>query len=232
MSFIAPESPSAEAPSSPAGKVVRVAMIDDHEVVSIAIGALVDGLADFEFVGAFRDVDELLAAQVAAELVVLDLNLGNGTSPTVNVARLHEQGSMVIAFTSAEHPFLLRMAARAGVLGVIRKSAPAADFTEGLRRAARGDVVVSADWAAAIDSDPELAEAVLSPQEGRVLQRYASGMAAKSVAYDLGISEHTVEDYLKRIRSQYAAVGRWSPTKVDLYKRALEDGYLPFPHSH
>lgn len=117
------------------------------------------------------------------------------------------------------------------MLGVIRKSAPADDFTEGLRRAARGEVVVSADWAAAIDSDPELAEAVLSPQEGRVLQRYASGMAAKSVAYDLGISEHTVEDYLKRIRSQYAAVGRWSPTKVDLYKRALEDGYLPFPHA-
>lgn len=216
----------------PSGTRVRVAMVDDHEVVSIAIGALVESMDDFDFVGAFRDVDELLAGDVGADLIILDLNLGNGTSPTVNVAKIHEQGSMVIAFTSAEHPFLLRMAARAGVLGVIRKSAPASDFAEGLRRAARGEVVVSADWAAAIDSDPELAEAVLSPQEGRVLQRYASGMAAKSVAYDLGISEHTVEDYLKRIRLQYAAVGRWSPTKVDLYKRALEDGYLPFPHAN
>lgn len=70
------------------GKVVRVAMVDDHEVVSIAIGALVASLVDFEFVGAFKDVDALFAAEVGADLIVLDLNLGNGTSPTMNVARL------------------------------------------------------------------------------------------------------------------------------------------------
>lgn len=209
----------------------RVAVVDDHDAVGVAISVLIEDLLNLEFVGSANTVSELLEDSVSPDLVVLDLRLGDSSSPVVNVARLHEAGTQVLAYTSAEHPFLLRMAARAGVQGLVRKSAPTSDLIEALLSASRGEVAASMDWAAAIDGDPELAAAHLSPQEKRVLERYASGMAAKSVAYDLGITEHTVEDYLKRIRSQYAVMGRRSPTKVDLYKRALEDGYLPLPTS-
>jgi len=207
----------------------RVAVVDDHDAISVAVSALIENLLDLEFVGSANTVTELLQESVSPDLVVLDLRLNDGSSPVVNVARLHEAGTQVLAYTSAEHPFLLRMAARAGVQGLVRKSAPTSELIDALLGASRGEVAASVDWAAAIDGDPELAAAHLSPQEKRVLERYASGMAAKSVAYDLGITEHTVEDYLKRIRSQYAVMGRRSPTKVDLYKRALEDGYLPLP---
>jgi DNA-binding NarL/FixJ family response regulator len=207
----------------------RVAVVDDHDAVGLAVSALIENLLDLEFVGSANTVSGLLEASSSPDLVVLDLRLNDGSSPVVNVARLHESGTQVLAYTSAEHTFLLRMAARAGVQGLVRKSAPTSDLVDALLGASRGEIAASADWAAAIDGDPELAAAHLSPQEKRVLERYASGMAAKSVAYDLGITEHTVEDYLKRIRSQYAVMGRRSPTKVDLYKRALEDGYLPLP---
>lgn len=39
----------------------------------------------------------------------------------------------------------------------------------------------------------------------------------------------TVEEFLKRIWVKYALVGRHSTTKVDLYQRAIDDGYLPLP---
>ncbi len=39
----------------------------------------------------------------------------------------------------------------------------------------------------------------------------------------------TVNDYLLRIRAKYAQQGREALTKVDLYKRAVEDGVLPPP---
>jgi hypothetical protein len=40
----------------------------------------------------------------------------------------------------------------------------------------------------------------------------------------------TIEDYVRRIRAKYARAGRPAMTKVDLYKRAVEDGFLPAPN--
>ena len=58
---------------------------------------------------------------------------------------------------------------------------------------------------------------------------FATGLKTQSVASALGIAVGTVEDYVRRIRSKYARVGRAAPTKIDLYKRAIEDGFLPIP---
>jgi len=67
----------------------------------------------------------------------------------------------------------------------------------------------------------------LSPQELHTLQLYAGGMPLKSVARRLAISEGAVKSYVDRIREKYQKVGRAAPTKIELYQRAVEDGYLP-----
>ena len=58
---------------------------------------------------------------------------------------------------------------------------------------------------------------------------YASGLGARDVATRLFISENTVNDHLRRIRSVYHQLGRPAATKVELYQRGLEDGYVPVP---
>jgi DNA-binding NarL/FixJ family response regulator len=67
----------------------------------------------------------------------------------------------------------------------------------------------------------------LSPQETRALRLYATGMAMKSVAKRMAISEETAKQYVGRVREKYARAGRAAPTKLDLYYRAVEDGHLP-----
>ena len=88
---------------------------------------------------------------------------------------------------------------------------------------------MSAEWAAAIDSDPTLDDAKLSGQEQRVLTLFSAGLKAQAVASAMNIAVPTVEDYIRRIRSKYGEIGRPAYTKVDLYKRAIEDGFLPLP---
>jgi DNA-binding NarL/FixJ family response regulator len=85
------------------------------------------------------------------------------------------------------------------------------------------------DWAAAIDSDGDFTEVNLSPRQREVLYHYASGEPAARVAKLTGLTEDTVNAYLARIRQKYAEAGRPARTKTDLYKRALEDGWLPIP---
>ena len=72
-------------------------------------------------------------------------------------------------------------------------------------------------------------EVQLPARQQQVLALYASGEKASTVARRMNLSVDTVNDYITRIRRKYAEIGRPAPTKMDLYKRALEDGWLPVP---
>lgn len=206
-----------------------VAVVDDHEIVDLAVQAAVDALPRLRLAGSARTVDALLEQRLGAGLVLLDLRLADGSSPTANVRRLREAGSHVLAFTSGESPYLMRLALQSDVLGVVRKSEPLDSLVLALERASAGLPVVTTEWAHAIETDPRLPRARLSAQEARVLTRFADGARAQDVADELHITLGTLEDYLRRIRAKYAEAGRPASTKVDLYKRAVEDGLLPSP---
>lgn len=207
----------------------RVGLVEDHESVAIGLSVMLKDEPDLELVCIATTVSELLAQGVPLDLAILDLRLADGSSPKSNVDALRAAGLETLIFTGAENPYLVRSAARAGVLGVVRKSEPATVVIDAIRTAAAGMQVVTTEWAAAIDGDPGLDEVGLSPRQLDVLELYASGEKADRVARLTGLAPQTVNDYLARIRLKYAAVGRPAPTKTDLYKRAVEDGVLPIP---
>ncbi len=59
-----------------------------------------------------------------------------------------------------------------------------------------------------------------------MLAHYAAGEKAFSVAMKTGLSIDTVNNYISRIRRKYEQVGRDSPSRIDLYRRAREDGLI------
>jgi two-component system, NarL family, response regulator DevR len=205
---------------------IRIAYVDDHEAVRLGVESIAKTTVDIDVTVSVATVDELLTQLDQVDVVLLDLRLGDGSTVTGNVERLVAGGARVIAFTAADRPTELREAARAGVLGVVRKTAPTAALLEAIRAAARDEVVATADWAAALDSDPALASVRLSAKERHVLALYASGEKLVAVANQSGLSTHTVAEYVRRIRTKYAAAGRPAHTKVDLYRRAVEDGIV------
>lgn len=190
-------------------------MLDGHPGLTLAVSS--------------DTVPALLEQRPELDLILLDLRLADGSSPTANIDALHVAGFPVLVYTGAENPYLVRLAAKAGVLGIVRKSAPVELVVEAIAAAADGVPVVTTEWAAAIDGDPDLDSVDLSPRQQEVLSLYASGEAADRVARLTGLSKETVNDYVGRIRAKYAAAGRPAGTKVDLYQRAVEDGLLPIP---
>ena len=210
----------------------RVALIDDHEIVAHGFANLFATIAQVKVVATVTTVSELLESAAAAEridLVILDLRLSDGSTVSRNVDRLRAVGAEVLAFTGGDDAQLMRLAARSGVLGVVRKSESVGVLLDAVTRAAAGETIASTEWAAALDGDPDLSDAGLSPREREVLSLYAAGAKAPLVASHTGLSELTVIDYIRRVRSKYERVGRRASTKIDLYIRALEDGILPIP---
>ena len=192
----------------------RVGIVDDHPAVLLGVTAILNAQPDMHVVATSTTVAGLLQAETRFHLVLLDLVLADGSTP-------------VLAYTSGDQPRLVREAARAGVIGMIRKSELPHAVAKTVRMALHDEPIATADWAAALNGDRSFVDAALTPRESEVLALYASGETADRVADALFVSRDTVLDHIRRIRSRYAAVDRAAPTKVDLFRRAVEDGLVP-----
>lgn len=209
--------------------VKRIALVEDHALIAMGFRDLIVATADLDLAGMVESVPQLDSIKGHLDLVVLDLRLADGSLPHDNVRAIHERGAHVLVYTGAEDRRLIQSAARSGALGLIRKSADTATLLDAVRTAASGREVFGADWAAAIDADANLKDARLSTREQEILSLYASGETAVSVAIHTGLARETVADYVSRIRKKYAEAGRPAHSRVDLYRRALEDGLLDGP---
>ncbi|WP_405167745.1 response regulator transcription factor [Nocardia sp. NBC_01499] len=213
-------------PYATPGTVRRIGIVEDHQAVAVGLAAILSDQPDLTVVAIAPTVPALLDQATDLDLAILDLRLPDGSSPRANVEMLHNLDIPCLVYTTGDWRDLIRSAARAGVLGVALKSDPAERTTAMIRAAASGRQVATMAWASAIDSDPALTNIDLPPRQRDVLEHYANGETAASVAHKLGLSEHTVNDYLSRIRRRYAEAGRPVRSRVDLYREAKRDGFL------
>lgn len=206
---------------------VRVAIVDDHEAVRLGFAGICAQF-DFELVGSAPTVNELLE-QIEGkdcEVAVTDLSLADGSQVEDNVSRLVAANLAVLIFSIADKPALMRSAVKAGATAIVPKSQPMASLAEAIRLAAQGAIINNSETSALIDADQLFKDAKLSAREREVLSLYASGMSLKQVAYQLQIKQSSAKEHIDRVRVKYAKLGREAATKVDLFKRAVEDGIL------
>lgn len=210
--------------------MTRVALIDDHESVRLGLEAACERarqqvVFSGSTVTAYLDW-RALSRGAPADVAVLDLTLGDGTTVTENVTRLVRDGSSVIIHSVADRPAAVREALAAGAAGVVSKSSRIDDVMAAVATVARGEALDNVEWASAVDGDREFADAQLSARERDVLRMYAAGLPLKMVAERLGIAYSTAKENITRVRVKYVEVGRPAPTKVDLLRRAMEDGLV------
>ena len=212
-------------------EVSTIALIDDHESVRLGLEAacLRDGARSVVFSG--NTVQAYLlwrreTGAVPADVVVLDLTLGDGSTVTENVLALVEDGSSVLVHSVADRPASVREALAAGAAGVVSKSSALEDVLAAIRTVARGEQLNNVEWASAVDGDRAFADAQLSVREREVLRLYATGLPLRAVAERLGVAYSTAKENITRVRTKYVEVGRPARTKIDLLRRAVEDGLV------
>jgi len=209
--------------------VIDVAAVDDHPIVLDGVAGWVAAAeSGIRVVGTAATVGALLAGPGrGAHVVLLDLDLGDGTTVERNVAAILTAGPAVLVLAASDKPVSVRAAMRAGALGYVLKNEETAQVRAAIKAVAAGEDWISPRLAYIFATDDAPDRPELSPQETRALRLYATGMPMKSVARRMTISEETAKQYVGRVREKYARAGRAAPTKLDLYYRAVEDGHLP-----
>jgi DNA-binding NarL/FixJ family response regulator len=209
--------------------VIDIAAVDDHPIILDGVAAWVMAAeTGIRVIGTAATVDALLAGPGRrAHVVLLDLDLADGTTAERNVRTILEAGPAVLVLSVSAKPSAVRAAVRAGALGYVLKNEPTSRIRAAIEAVAAGKEWISPDLAYIWVTDDAADRPILSQQETRVLQLYATGMPMKSVARKMAISEETAKQYLSRVRDKYGRAGRAAPTKLELYYRAVEDGHVP-----
>lgn len=211
----------------PTEPVPLVLVVDDHEIVGLGVRAAFESRHVPAKVRWYRSVADI-PTPIPDCIVVLDLRLDDDSTPAENLAVLEGHGLPVVIQTSADDPYLLRQAIASGAMAIVRKSAPPAELVDAVLAAARGEASAGLDWAAALDTDGDFVSTHLTPVEADVLAHYATGEKSETVARKLDLSPHSVNTYVARIREKYRSVGRPATSRVDLFRRAAEDGLISY----
>ena len=204
----------------------QIVVIDDHRVVGLGVKAAFEAQCADASISWYPTVPD--APWEHGQVAVLDLRLADGSAPDENIADINGRGVPVVVYTSGDDPYLVRRAIAGGALSIVRKSAPPEDLVEAGLAASDGATCPTPDWAAALDADEDFVASRLSDLEARILAHYASGERSGSVARALNVSKNTVNTYIARIREKYRESGRPAESRVDLFRRAAEDGLLSY----
>ena len=206
----------------------RIAIVEDHPLMLRALSSnLALHLPDTEFIYQGKSISDALSAIILSgcDLVLLDLDLGDGIPPIQNLEKLLATGAPVLIVSALAEQFLVRQALTNGASGFISKNANEATLIDAVKSIISGENYMSADIATILLSDKT--DPGLSAQEKQALSLYASGLKLDAVARSMNLSRSTASEYIQRARKKYIKVGVNLPTKTDLYRQAQKDGLLP-----
>jgi DNA-binding NarL/FixJ family response regulator len=211
--------------------VIRVAVVDDHPIARYGIEHVLESVSGIEVVasvGAVADLAAALPADVAPDVLVLDLYL-DGTPALAAVASLSAT-TRVLVMSASGNPADVLGAVRAGASGYLTKQSQADLIVSTVETVAAGGFMLSAELANVLQAElvrqeaprvdlasaGKVTEPKLSPREEEALTWLAKGFTHQQIATRMGVRKATVDTYIERIRTKLQ-VGN----KAELTRAAL-----------
>lgn len=211
------------------GAVVRLAILDDHEVLLDTLSTWIERHApDFDVVlGAANWLELVQSPAFPTDLVFIDFQLKEPISIEARVRTCRAAGARVVVLSSLDTREARDRAFAAGASEFLSKSLPMAAVMAAARRVMGMEAPEDAGRERTTASSPlQHLKPKLSPGEEEAFKLYVSGYSTVAVAERMNVQYETAKTYLRRVREKYAKVGRPAGKKAELIRRAAEDGYL------
>lgn len=218
--------------SSPdSSRPVRLLLCDDHAVVRAGLRALLASTDGIEVVGEAGSGEEALAvaARVRPDVVLMDLQLGDGMDGVTATRRLSSGGGgdvdvprpRVLVLTMFDTDADITRAIEAGATGYLLKAERPEELFAAIRDAASGRTALSSPVADRVLERMRNPRPALSERERDILRQLARGSGNREIARALFISEATVKTHLGRIYGKLDVETRAGAVAVAKERRLL-----------
>ncbi|HLQ79831.1 MAG TPA: response regulator transcription factor [Brachybacterium sp.] len=194
--------------SSHAPVSIRIMMVDDHPVVRAGLRVLLEADEGIEVVAevgsgaaALQELDLLASGAGVPDLVLMDLNLGDGIGGIETTRRLRAAHPevQVLAVTTFDAEADIVGALEAGATGYVLKDSPTEALIDAAHEAAAGRSILSPEVQQRLVQRMSNPHSALSPRETEILEALATGATNREVAKLMFISESTVKTHLVHI---------------------------------
>lgn len=198
---------------------VRVAIVNDYELVVAGVAAVLEPYSDRVDV---VELDSRMPVVSDVDVVLYD-TFGQAQGDALDVTHLAPPESKILIFTWNLDLDLVQRARSAGVSGYVSKGASAEDLVEAIERVAAGEFVLPAHGGAPEEfgSWPG-ADLGLSAREAEVLALICQGLSNEEIGQRAFIGVNTVKTY---VRTLYRKIGVANRAQAVLW--GVEHGLRP-----
>ncbi|HET6940104.1 MAG TPA: response regulator transcription factor [Nocardioides sp.] len=179
------------------GAPVRVAIVNDYELVVVGVAALLQPYRDrVEVV----ELDSNLPVLRSVDVVLYD-TFGQVQGRGIDMARLRDGGNAkVVVYSWNLHPELVEDSLQAGASGYLSKALEADELVEAIERIHSGDTVVPSGGGTVTprsEADYPGKEHGLTVRESEILALITQGLSNKEIAERSYLSINSVKTYIR-----------------------------------
>lgn len=178
--------------------MIRLLLVDDHEVVRAGLRALLRKADDIEIVGDAGTMADALvaAARLRPDVILMDLRLPDGSGIEACREILSNlPDTSVLILTSYPDEQAVMSTIMAGAAGYLLKDISHQALARAIRDAAAGKPILDSKVMHRVARKMQKMSE-LSPQELRILPLVVEGKTNKEIAAALSLSDKTVKNYL------------------------------------
>jgi len=189
---------------------VKILIVDDHALFRAGLRMLLSTIGQNVICLEAANVKEglgLISQHADLQLCLLDLALKNehGLDAIQKIKETAPHVAVVVV-SGADDSATIRRCIDAGAMSFIPKSVAPEALTQALQHVLKGAVYLPEQIVSAMEKTEK--HALLSPRQQQVLQCLSRGLPTKLIAREMGLSEHTVKEYIALVFQALGARNR------------------------
>lgn len=177
--------------------LIRILIADDHIMVRVGLSSMLGTESDFEIIGdAANGIEAIsLHRELRPDVLLLDVRMpGLGGIEVLRSIKEEFPEAIILMLSTSDLEDEVAQAYEAGAAGYLLKTEKHGNLVRSIREAANGRRIFSQPLLNRLNKRRKL-----SSREVEVLSAVRLGLSNKEISDRLGISEHTVKEYLKTI---------------------------------
>ncbi|MBT3670623.1 MAG: response regulator transcription factor [Bacteroidetes bacterium] len=188
-------------------ELIRVMLVDDHQILRDGLKILIDGEADLDVIGEANNGEEALSLvnNLKPDVIIIDLGMpGMGGLEAIRLIKKTSSKSKVVVLTMHGEKEMISQSFKAGSDGFVPKSIAHSSLLEAIRAVMKGERYLNPDSAVNLMEDVSqrfektLMLKDLSEREVEVFTLVALGYSRTVISKQLSISPKTVDTYRVR----------------------------------